>query len=190
MGAAIATFQTLCEQLSRGSRGSGSGSRVSGSSYLDAPEAPGAAISRLPWLREQPSRGSRGSGSSHLEDPEALEAQLAPTSVFSSFLEYSRAWRPLGERSQQLRVARGGLPAASRVLKTASRWLRVASRALRSGLGTSEVASSGLESARRGSGTHREPPETKSPQLESAIESFFHGLVLLDLLSVAVLIHT
>ena len=48
------------------------------------------------------------------------------------------------------------------------------------------MASRALEEAPR---THRNSPETKSPQLESAIESFFHGLVLLDLLSVAVLIH-
>ncbi len=114
---------------------------------------------------------------------------MAPTSVFSSFLEYSRAWRPLGQLSQWLREARGGLPAASSRLKRASRWLRVALRALQSGLEASEVASSGLESARRGSANYRNSPGVKSPQLESAIESFLHGLVLLDLLSVAVLIH-
>ena len=140
LGAATSRLQRLREQLSRRSRGSRS-------SYPDSR----GSISRLPRLREQLSRGSRGSGSSHLEAPEALEAQVAPTSVFSSFLEHSRAWRPLGELSQRLREARGGLPAASSWLKRASRWLRVASRALRSGLGTSEVASSGFKSARGGS---------------------------------------
>ena len=167
-------LQRLWEQPSRRSRGCRS-------NVLDAPEAQGA-------LREQPSLGSRGFRRSHLEVPEALEAQEAPTSVLSSFLEYSRAWRPLGELSRRLRGARGGLLAASRVLKTASRWIRVASRALRSGFGASKAASSGLERARRGSGTYTESPQLKSGQLESAIESFLHRLVLLDQLSVADLI--
>ena len=160
-------LQRLWEQPARGSKGSGS-------SQLEAPEALGAAISRLQRLWEQPCRGSRGSGSSYLEAPEALEAQVAPTSIFSSFLEYSRAWRPLGELPRRLREARGGLPAASSQIKRASRWLRVASRAFRSGLG-----SSGFENAQGASRTYRKPAGTKSSQLESAIYSFIHRLVLL-----------
>ena len=165
-------LQRLGEQPARGSRGSRS-------SLLEAPEALGAAISRLQRLWEQPCRGSRGSGSSYLEAPEALEAQVARTSVFSSFLEYSRAWRSLGELPRRLREARGGLPAASRGLKSASRWLRVALRALRSSLEASEVSSSGLKSARGASGPKRDPAQLKSSQLESAIYSLIHGLVLL-----------
>ena len=145
LGAAIARPQGLWEQLSRGSKRSEAAisrlqrfwerpsrrSRTSRSNYLDAPETLGATISRLPRLREQPSRGSRGSGSSHLKAPEALEAQLAPASVSSNFLEYSRAWPPLGELSQQLLEARGGfrrLRAGSRGLpggfESAPKWPR------------------------------------------------------------------
>ena len=72
----------------RGPRGSGSGyleapealgaailsSRGSGSGDLDAPDARRAPIGRLQRLQEHPSRGSRGSGSGHREAPEALGA--------------------------------------------------------------------------------------------------------------------
>ena len=51
-------------------------------------------------------------------------------------------------------------------------------RALRSGLETSEAAWSGLEIARRSSGNQPLPARIKSSQLESAIYSFIHGLVL------------
>ena len=54
----------------RGPRGSGSG-------YLEAPEALGAAISRLQRLWERPSRRSRGSKSTHREAPEAPRAPIS-----------------------------------------------------------------------------------------------------------------
>ena len=78
-------------QPSRGSRSSGSslleapealgaamrGPRGSGSGYLEAPEALGAAISRLQRLWERPSRRSRGSKSTHREAPEAPRAPIS-----------------------------------------------------------------------------------------------------------------
>ena len=107
--------------------------------------------------------------------------------VFSSILKPGDL---LGSGSGRLEEAFRRLRAGSRGLPGGFEWLRersevasrrvkrlgVASRALRSGLGTSEVASSGLESAPRASATHREPAQTKSGQLESAIYSFIHWI--------------
>ena len=67
-----------------------------------------------------------------------------------------------------LEPAQEGFSVASSGLKSAPRWL-----------GSSEVASSGLRSALRGSGTYHDSAQLKSGQLESAIYSFIHGLVLL-----------
>ena len=61
---------------------------------------------------------------------------------------------------------------ASKRARSGFEWLRVALTEL-------EDASSGLESTRRASGTYRERVRLKSGQLESAIYSFIHGLVLL-----------
>ena len=152
LGAVISRLQKLWERPSRRSRGSKS-------THLDAPEVPRAPISRLPRLGERPSRGSKGSESSHLEAPEALEAQVDPTSVLSNFLDYSRAWRPLGELSQQLREARGGF-----------RWLRAGSRGLPGGFEwpqeRSEVASRRVKRLGVASRALEEPSESTANQRE------------------------
>ena len=172
-------------RLSRGSKGSGS-------SYLEAPEALGAAISTLQRLEEHPSRGSRGSKSTHLEAPEARGAAIArlqrlwvqpsrgsrgsrsPSGSNLSFIEFSRLFSSLATSWGALPTAPGGsrrLPAASSWLKRASRWLRVASRALRSGLEASEAAWSGLKSARGASvptRTRRNPSQANSKVLSTA----------------------
>ena len=61
---------------------------------------------------------------------------------------------------------------ASKRARSGFEWPRVALTEL-------EDASSGLKSARGASGNYRDPAQLKSSQLESAIYSFIHGLVLL-----------
>ena len=96
------------QQPSRGSRSSGKslleapealgaamrGPRGSGSGYLEAPEALGAAISRLQRLWEQLSRGSRGS--------------RGPSGFDLSFLEFSRIFSSLETSRGALLTAPGG----------------------------------------------------------------------------------
>ena len=155
-------------------------------------EALGAAISRLQRLKEQPSRGSRGSGSNHLEAVEAVRATIlrlhklweqrkrglealqgpvAPTSVFSSFLDYSRAWRPLGELSQRLREARGGfrrLRAGSRGLPGGFEWLRERSEVASRRVNWLGEAPRALEEAPETNGTQRELSGANSKVLSTA----------------------
>ena len=157
-GSTYSRPEVLCEQLFRGSRGSGS-------SYLEAPEASGAVILRLQRLWEQPSRGSRGSGSSHLEVPEAIgsesseiqarEALEAPVAL-TSFLKFSRVFSSLGVCLEAIPAAPGGsrrpsggfegaqerVPVASSGLESAPKWPR--SECFRSGFEWSQERSRSL----------------------------------------------
>ena len=110
--------RVLSSQVSSKSfEASSTGSSMASSSIVEAASRQLCRSPRLQRLWAQPSRGSRVSGSSEFEAPDALEDPVAPTSVFSSFLEYSRAWRPLEELSRWLQEARRGLPAALGELK-------------------------------------------------------------------------
>ena len=130
----------------RGHRGSGSG-------YLEAPEALGAAISTLQRLEEHPSRRSRGSKGTHLKAPEARGAAIArlqrlweqpsrgsrgsrgPTgsnlSFFSSILEPGdllgsspNGSGRLEEASSDFELAQEGFPVASSGFASAPKWPR------------------------------------------------------------------
>ena len=138
LGAASWRLQRLWEQLSRGSRGSGSG-------HLDAPEARRAPIATLQRLQEHPSRGSRGSGSGHREAPEALGAAISRLQrlsrpkwlqpqfyrVFSNILEPGdllgsspNGSGRLEEASGGFELAQEGFPVASSGFESAPKWPR------------------------------------------------------------------
>ena len=127
----------------------------------------GAAISRLQRLWEQPSRGSRGS--------------RGPSGSNLSFIEFSRAWRPLGELSQRLREARGGfrrLRDGSRGLPGGFEWLRERSEVASGRVKWLRVASRALEEPPEPTGTQRELSQGNSEVLSKASSI---GLVLLYL---------